>query len=207
MRNKERKPGMTRTLLGKLGALVLMSLGLAGCVDVKIDVALTSMTTAKAVMTQSMDADFYAMVKADTERKVGETGFCKDGATIENADGSADCVMVESGKFADLDLGQEDGAVTFTPAGPGQVRIAIATSALSDAVGGDEQLDLETRKMVDAFLSGRTLTIRFSGAEIVDTNMTLSDDRTHAEETMRLLDLLNGTGKIPETLYAVVRAP
>src|SRR5690606_29267635 len=125
----------------------------------------------------------------------------------ENDDGSAICTIVEEGEFADLDLGQDEGGMTFAPAGPGLIRVALPTADMQAELGAEEQMDEETRQMVEAFFAGRTMTITLSGAEITDTNMTRSADGRRAEQVIPLLDLINGSAGLPEELYAVVRAP
>lgn len=199
---------MSVKLLGKLAATVLLAAGLAGCIDINIEVAITSPTTAKATMTQIMGADVYSMVKMSAEgESAGEDSFCAEGSLTENADGSATCIIVEEGNFADLDLGQDEGGMTFTEAGPGLVRVALPTADMQSELGAEDEMDEQTRQMVEAFFADRTMTIVIAGAEIVDTNMTLSADRKRAEQVIPMLDLINGAAGLPEELYAVVRAP
>lgn len=199
---------MSVKFLGKLAATGLLAAGLAGCIDVNIEVAITSPTTAKATMTQVMGADIYAMVKMSAESgDSGEDGFCAEGTLTENSDGSATCTIVEEGPFADLDLGQDEGGMTFTAAGPGLVRVALPTADMQAELGTDDDMDEETRQMVEAFFEGRSMTIAISGAEVVETNMTLSADRTRAEQVIDMLDLINGAANLPAELFAVVRAP
>eukprot|EP01036_Dinobryon_divergens_P042760 gene42760-56842_t len=50
------------------------------------------------------------------------------------------------------------------------------------------------------------LTLRFGGAEVTDTNMTLSDDHKTAELKVPFTEMLDGTAKLPDELYAVVKA-
>ncbi len=195
-------------LFGKLAGVTALALGLSACVDVDIDVALTSTTTARATMTQTMSADLYAMVKMSAEQaETEEPGFCDEGTLTENGDGSATCVIAEDGPFADLDLGQEDGGISFTEAGPGLVRIALATSGMTSELGMDEEMDEETRQMALAFFEGHNITVSFSGTEITDTNMTRSADGKSVSQVIPMLDIINGTLDLPAELYAVVRAP
>ena len=199
---------MSVKFLGKLAATALLAAGLSGCIDVNIDVAITSPTTAKATMTQVMGADVYAMVKMGAEGEgASEDGFCAEGELTENADGSATCTITEEGDFADLDLGQDEGGMTFTEAGPGLVRVALPTADMQAELGADDEMDEETRQMVEAFFEGRTMTIAISGAEIVESNMTISGDKTRAEQVIDMLALINGSADLPEELFAVVRAP
>jgi hypothetical protein len=199
---------MSVKFLGKLAATALLAAGLAGCIDVNIEVAITSPTTAKATMTQVMGADVYAMVKMGAEGQgASEDSFCAEGELTENADGSATFIITEEGAFADLDLGQDEGGMTFTEAGPGLVRVALPTADMQAELGAEDEMDEETRQMVEAFFEGRTMTIVISGAEIVESNMTISGDKTKAEQVIDMLALINGAADLPEELFAVVRAP
>lgn len=194
--------------IGRLAAMLALAGALAGCIDARVDIALTSETTAKAVMTQDMGADFYAMLKMGEESGEGNTeSFCEDGTLTENADGSATCVLSEEGPFASLSATTGEGALTFTPAGPGLVRISLPTAEMKAEIGADEQMDEETRQMVEAFFAGHAVTIRFSGARVTDTNMTLSADGTSAEAALAFVDIINGAESLPDELYAVVAAP
>ncbi len=199
---------MSLNLFGKLAGATALAFGLSACVDVDIDVALTSANTARATMTQTMSADLYAMVAMSAENEGSEeAGFCDEGELTENADGSATCTIVEEGPFADLDLGQDEGGMTFTEAGPGLVRIALSTADMSSEIGVDEELDEETMEMVTAFFAGHNITVTFSGVEVTETNMTRAGDGRSASQIIPMLDLINGTLDLPDELYAVVRAP
>ena len=199
---------MSVKLLGKLAATALLAAGLVGCIDVNIEVAITSPTTAKATMTQVMGADVYAMVKMSAEGEASsEDSFCAEGELVENADGSATCTIIEEGEFSALDLGQEDGGMTFTEVSPGVIRVALPTADMQAELGAEDDMDEETRQMVEAFFEGRTMTIVISGAEIVETNMTVAADGKSAEQVIPLLDLINGAADLPDEIFAVVRAP
>ncbi len=199
---------MSINMFGKLAGIAAVTFGLAACVDVNIDVALTSTTTARATMIQTMSADLYAMVKMSEESgESTEAGFCDEGDLTENADGSATCSIVEEGPFPDLDLGQDEGGMTFTDAGPGLVRIALPTADMTAGLGVDDEMDEETRQMVLAFFEGHNITVSFSGTEVTDTNMTRAADGRSASQVISMTELINGTLDIPAELYAVVRAP
>lgn len=195
-------------LFGKLAGVTALAFGLSACVDVDIDVALTSPTTARATMTQTMNAELYSMVKMSAESgESTEAGFCDEGELTENADGSATCSIIEEGAFADLDLGQDEGGMSFTEAGPGLVRIALSTADMTSELSVDDEMDEETKQMVVAFFEGHNITVSFSGVEVTETNMTRSGDGKSASQVIPMLDLINGTLELPGELYAVVRAP
>jgi hypothetical protein len=195
----------------KLAAVLLLGSALAGCIDADVDVAVTSETTAKATTTQTMGADFYSMVKMSAAEAPADAPkddeFCATGALTENADGTATCIIVEEGAFADLTMGSDEPTVVFASAGPGLVRVSLPTAAMKEEVGADDAMDEETKKMVEAFFAGHGITIRFSGAEVTETNMTLSDDKTSAETEIQFLDIINGSAELPDELFAIVRVP
>ncbi len=200
---------MTLQFFGRLAGVLALTAGLAGCIDVTMDIEVKSETEGKATTTSVMGADFYAMAKAGAasgETKT-EDGFCQEaGAQLtENADGSATCVLTVEGKFADLDLGEgeEDGA-SFTVVSPGVVRVAFKTDDMKGELGTEGQ-DEQTKQMMQAFFEGHAITIRIKGKEVTDTNMTLSADKTSAEIVIPFLDLINGTVELPAELYATVK--
>lgn len=203
---------MILKISGKLAAMLLLGGALAGCIDADVDVVVTGVTTARATMTQTMGAEFYSMVKMDAEQSAREEepradAFCEAGELEENADGTATCTIIEEGAFADLRMGNDEPSIVFAAAGPGLVRVSLPTAELKAEIGADEVMDEETKKMVEAFFAGHTIMLRFSGAEVTETNMTLSADKTAAETTIKFLDLLQGTAELPDELFAIVRAP
>lgn len=194
-------------LIGKLAATLLLGGTLAGCIDASVDVEVTSETNAKVTMTQVMSAEFYALVQQSKEEAgaSSEDDFCADGALTENADGSATCVVSEEGAFADLAFGDDSEAVTFTAAGPGLVRVALPTQDLRSAINAEDDMDEESMQMIEAFFAGHSMTLRFSGVEVTDTNMTLSNDKASAETVIPFVDLFKGNVDLPDEIYAVVR--
>ncbi|MEO5807086.1 hypothetical protein [Devosia sp.] len=192
------------------GLLVL----LAGCVDADLDVKLTSTTTASATLIQVMNAQFYSMIKppatkidpsGQTEQGPEIQHFCADGTLTQSTDGSATCLITASGPFAGLALGKHQKLLSFAPAGAGLVRVAFDTGGLLAETGASFAHDEETEQMNQSVFSGHTLTLHFSGLEVIDTNMTLSDDKTSAVQAIQFLEIINGTAKLPKQLFAVIR--
>lgn len=193
--------------IAKLGAVLMLGASLAGCINATVDVEVTSETTAKATLTQVMSADFYAMMKMNAEGEAATSEFCTEGDLVENDDGSATCTLVEEGTFEELAAMEgEDNALLFTSAGPGLVRVALPTAELTGDLGSSDEMDAETKQMVEAFFTGHTITIRIAGAEVTETNLELSDDKKSAEIEIPFLDLINGTAELPDEIFAVVRA-
>jgi len=189
--------------LGKLAATLWLGATLSGCIDATVDVALTSETTAKVTMTQTMGPDFYAMVKQGGAE--GGEEFCAEGELTEAADGSATCMVTEEGAFADLNISTDDNSISFTSAGAGLVRVSLPLEDLRGEAGMDEQIDDESRAMMEAFFADNTITIRFSGLEVTESNMTISGDRRAAEAVIPFMELINTDSVLPAEYFAVVR--
>ncbi|AKR57705.1 hypothetical protein GCM10011321_34060 [Youhaiella tibetensis] len=206
---------MTVRFCGKLAGALALTVALAGCIDAKIEVDVTSDTTAKATITQTMSAEIYPMIKAsqaeskasDDAEAAAADDFCSDGTLTENADGGATCTITKEGAFADLvfdEEGEEQG-MTFTSAGPGLVRVAFPTNEITKDLGQEEEMDAQTKAMMQQMFEGHAFTLKIGGGEVTDTNMTLAADKQSAETVIPFLDIINGTVELPEELYAVVR--
>jgi hypothetical protein len=205
---------MNLKTIGQIVGVVALTVGLAGCMDVTMDVEIQSDTNGKVTTTSVMGADFYAMAKAgmgaaeggDAAAKPAEDGFCQEeGATLtENADGSATCVMVVEGTFAELKTGEGNDGAKFEVVSPGVVKVSFSTEDMKGELGTEGQ-DEETKAMMQAFFEGHAITIRIIGKEIVETNMTKSADGKSAEIIIPFLDLINGTVELPPELSATVK--
>ena len=198
---------MKLSLLGKLTGVLLLTASLTACIDATVDVNVTSETNAKVTMTQEMGAEFYSMIKqgAAAGQTTQDAEFCADGELTENADGGATCINMEEGPFADLTMGEDEENVVFTSAGPGLVRVSLPTEEMKGEIGADEAIDEQTKAMMTGLFEGHAITVRFSGGEIVETNMTLAGDKKSAEQVIPFMDLINGDVDLPDELYAVVK--
>lgn len=228
---------MNSLSIAKLIGAIALLIGLAGCIDVTMDIEVLSDTTARATVTSVMGPDIYPMVKAgmasegqgntegnaqgntegdaqgntQPEAEASANGFCdKEGEVLtETPDGGATCVQVTEGPFADLLKDNSENGATFTVVSPGVVRVAMKTadmqSDVTSSAGGEEEMDEQTKAMMAAFFTGKNLTLRFRGKEVLESNMTISPDKTAAEKVIPMLDLINGTADLPDELYAVVR--
>lgn len=197
---------MTFNTFGKLIAVSTLALALTGCIDVEVDVALTSDTTARATTTQIMSAEFYEMVSMSDEEDSDEDAFCADGELTETDDGGATCVEVEEGTFEELGQGDDDGMV-FTKEGPNLVRVTLPMDSIEDEVGAGEEMDEETRAMMEAMFEGRTVTLSISGVEIVETNMEKSADGKSASVVIDFMDIFDGKTGLDGDAFALVRTP
>ena len=192
--------------IGRIAGVLAMTMGLAACVDMTEELAVTSDTTAKATMTMQMGADIYTMMKsADTANTKDDDKFCgKEGETLtENADGSATCVATSEGTFDQLKFDEGDSKPNFTVVSPGVVRVAFPTKDMAGDLGKDS--DPQTAAMMKQMFDGHYVTLRITGRQISESNMTINGDKTAAEMKIAFLDLINGTAKLPDELYAVVQ--
>lgn len=200
--------GLPGSIVGPALATML-ALGLAGCVDADIDITLTGPTTAVAVTTQSLNADYRVLDRMNTARSANDprrgASFCATGALTDTVDGGATCVLVETGRFPTLTLGSPESLLVFTRIAPDKVRIALALSDLRDALlhAGAPQ----TEAVLSAMFAGHSLTLGFAGGAVVSTNMTLSPDGRAARQIVPLHDILAAPGTLPEEYYAIVEAP
>ncbi|MEO8883535.1 MAG: hypothetical protein ABI377_09020 [Devosia sp.] len=221
---------MTLQMMGRLAGVLALTIGLAGCIDVTMDVKVKNEAEAVGTMSTTIGAQFYPMLKASKTASAGDKGgdFCdaKDnGKLVENADGSATCTVTKEGKFADLNFDSGKENIKFTSAGTGLVRVSFPTAefqkglnaaaaggpgadASSDASSDDAQTKAAAEQMkaaMGAYFAGHFLTIRIEGGEITDSNMTVAGDKQSAEDKIAFTDILDGTAKLPAELYAVVK--
>lgn len=196
---------MTPVSLGRLAATLMLAGMVAGCVDAEAEVELTGSDTARTVVTQAMSADFYRMLQAEGEDEDGPAGrFCLEGELTETPDGGAICTIAAEGSLRQL--ARDGQPFRFTAAEDGLVRIELALADVRAEIGAGET-DEAGRRMLEAFFSGRKLTVRFSGEAVVDTNMDISADGREATAVLPLLDVIHESGDWPDVLYAVVEAP
>jgi len=198
---------MNFPLIGRLTGALVLSVGLAGCVDMTNDIYVTSATTARATITTVMGADVYPMIKAGAAGEDSEPFCAEAGASLtENADGSATCIIVSEGSFDQLQFSEDssDSQPTFVTNADGTVRIGVPTGNMMANLGLSE--DPETAAMLQQLFDGRYVTIRLGGAQIVETNMERApDSANYVEARMALLALLDGTANLPAELYAIIR--
>lgn len=196
---------MKFTSIAKLGGAAVLSLGLAGCMDITMDIEILSETEARATMTTSMEADIYAMIAAQAEE--GDEGFCDEGELIETGT-TVDCVVTSSGAFDELDFGDEQGGGPAIEAiGNGQVRVSFPTGDLADQVAegtGGEQ-EPEMMAMIAQMFEGAYITMRISGGPIVESNMDIAPDGQSASYQIPLTGVMTGEIDLPEELFAIVQ--
>lgn len=202
---------MTLKTIGRIAGMLVLTAGLAGCIDMTAEVEVLSETTGKSTTTMTMGAEFYPMLKqmaeAGGEDAKPEDGFCKEEGDVltENADGGATCTTVKEGELASLT--ESDGPnkdSSFTVVSPGVVRVVFKTgemtSQLSESTGGE---DPQAAAMMKTYFEGHTATIRIKGKRIIETNMTKVGDNA-AEMVLKFTELLDGSAQLPPEFFAVV---
>ncbi len=203
---------MSFKVIGQLAGALVLTAGLAGCIDVTMDVEVLNDTTGRSTTTMVMGADFYAMAKAgmaappaEGQTAPAQEGFCEEEGSVltENPDGSATCTMTVEGAFADLKSGDDESEAKYEVVSPGVVKVSFATASMLGEMGADGQ-DEQTKAMMVALFEGKTITIRVRGKQITESNMTISPDKTAAEIVIPFLDLINGTATLPAELTATV---
>ena len=204
---------MTLKTVSRLAGILLLSAGLAGCMDVTAEIDVLSETTGKTTTVMTVGSEFYPMIKqmaeAGGDNAGGSEAFCKEEGDVltENADGSGTCTSVKEGDLttltADGDGPSSDSSITVVS--PGVVRVAFKTnemtSQISEGAGGEQ--DAQTKAMMKTYFEGHTATLRVKGKRITETNMTKVGDNA-AEVVLNFTELLDGTANLPEEFFAVV---
>ncbi len=204
---------MTLKTVSRLAGILLLSAGLAGCMDVSAEIDVLSETTGKTTMVMTVGPEFFPMIKqmaeAGGEGADSSDAFCKEEGDVltENADGSGTCTSVKEGDLttltADGDGPSSDSSITVVS--PGVVSVAFKTnemtSQISEGAGGEQ--DAQTKAMMKTYFEGHTATLRVKGKRITETNMTKVGDNA-AEVVLNFTELLDGTANLPEEFFAVV---
>ena len=177
-------------------------LTLAACVDVDMETTVLGPDEARVSGYMQVDRGMFDMMGASSD-------FCPEdeGGTIEFTDTHVRCTITQTGSFAEIfkEVDDEMPTPVATDLGDGKVRVSFP---LGDMASEAEEMS-EDPNMVAMFrpmMEGHSIVLRISGAEIVSTNGTISDDRTSAMLEIVLTDLLDGPETIPETFEAVVRS-
>lgn len=174
---------------------------LAGCIDMDMDTAVLGPDQARLSGHIQVSREMFNMMG-------GENEFCPadDGGTLELTETHARCNMLLEGTFAEVFAENEDGSPspTATDLGDGTVRVSFP---MGDMTGDMDEMksDPQMAAMFRPMFEGHSITISISGAEIVSTNGTLSDDGRRASISFALTDLFEDEPDIPELFETVVR--
>lgn len=179
-------------------AVVGAALALSGCIDMEMDTAILGPDQVRVSGFMQVNRDMIDMMGGADE-------FCPEdeGGTLEMTETHARCNMLMEGTIEEVFEGDED-APTVVDLGDGTVRVSMPMEDFTsemDEMGADPAMMAMFRPMME----GHRITMSISGAEIVSTNGTLSDDGTRASISFLLTDLLGEEHGLPETFEAVVR--
>ncbi|TYB77628.1 hypothetical protein [Maritimibacter fusiformis] len=189
-----------------LSALSLAAIvPLAGCFDVDATIAITGEDQAEMDMQMTIDADLVAMIAGSGEDP------CEGMVREDQADGSVVCSESKSGSIEELmsdpDMGE---GLTIEKRAGGLVYVAFDLDDLTGEMGmGDDDMSAEERAqmmaMMGSMFEGHAMVLNITGAEVVETNGTRSDDGKTATYEIPLTKLLDDTFTLPETFNALVR--
>ncbi len=188
------------TAIRAAGALVL-TLGLAGCIDVTMEIEVIDEANGRGTVTMVMDREFY-----DMSTQQSDEPFCEEDAELTVTETEATCVSVTEGAYADLiDSDDPNEPVpTVVAQGDGTVRVTFPTASLAEDMAEDE-MDAETLAMMQSFFEGKFMTLKASGGEVVDTNMVIADDGMSASLQIPFLGLMTGEADVPDEAFAIIR--
>jgi len=182
-------------------AAVGLAFALAGCIDMDMDTAILGPDQARLTGHIEVSREMYNMMGADAD-------FCSEdeGGTVELTDTHARCTILMEGTFAEVFEASDEGepSPTATDLGDGTVRVTFPMGDLTadlDEMTADPQMAAMFRPMFE----GHAISISVSGAEIVSTNGTVSDDGRRATLSFELTELFDEQPDLPEVFEAVVR--
>lgn len=187
----------------RIAGAVALTVALAGCIDVEMDIAVLTDTTARGTMTATIDKQMYDMMTA--QGGGADADFCDTG-TITVGDTTVTCVDVREGTFEELVFDEEaDGPQpTIVNEGGGRVRVTIPLSDVPASMGEEAQ-DPQALAMISAMFQGKNMVIRISGGRIVDTNLEIAPDGQSASLTIPFTEIFSGSATFPSEAYAVVQ--
>lgn len=190
--------GQMKSSLTKIAGVAVVAAGLAGCVDVTMELEAIDTETARGTFTMVMDKQMYDMAQAQ-----GSEEFCDPEAELIVGDTTVTCIDETVGSYEDvIDAAEDEEAPTIVPQGDGTVRITFPTATLTDEFGAPS--DPQELAMMTTMFEGKNLTLVASGGKVVDTNMDLAEDGMSASFSIPFVDLMSGTVELPAESYAVI---
>ncbi len=191
--------------IAKAAAALLITAGLAGCFDIKFDVAVLDTDKASVTIETTLPKELVNL--ADIES--GNSEFCDpENELIEN-ETSFTCIEKIEGTFAEVfEAGDpNEPKPTIEIVGPRQVKVSFPAGTLKETMSGQTGDDEQALAMMKQMFAGHAITIRIGGGKIIDTNMTKNDAGDTAEYVLPFSDIIEGVADIPEQVYAVVQLP
>jgi len=180
---------------------LLFVVPLAACFDAELSIAFPDDDSAEATMTMVASAEFYAMATSSGEP------FCEGDETVDEA-GNHVCTEMVTGTVDEVandpDVGEgltierRDGGLLYIAFDLGDLTEDIAPP--EEEEGADEMI-----AMMKAAFEGHKIGLKASGAEIIETNGTVSDDGKTASFEIPLGAMLDNSVELPETFNALLR--
>ena len=191
----------------------LFMLPLAACFDASISINFLDNENAEMNAVMNMGPEFYGMMAQSGEDP------CEDGVGEAQADGSYICTIAEQDTIDNLiaeanapsDPTNAEGPTTGMAQGYSierldgdTVRVSFDLSEMMNDSKPDEDLgDME--EMLRAAFQGHAITMNVSGAEIVETNGTLSEDGKTATFVIPLEKMLDEDLGLPPSFDVTVK--
>lgn len=187
----------------KAAAALLLAGALAGCFDVKMEIAITGLDTAVAKTETTISKEIVDVAKLES----GETDFCDEGGEVSQTEDMVTCVETVKGSFAEIEaLGEPDEPhPTITSAGIGKVKVSFPLADWRKDMAPDEDAAQAMAMMKQMFV-GHAMTLRVVGASVVETNMDKTEPGV-AEMQIPLTDLFSAEAEVPDEAYAIVKIP
>lgn len=192
---------------------MLSLLPLAACFDASIDIAFVDNENAEMNAVMTMGPEMYAMMAQSGEDP------CEDGVGEVKADGSYVCTISETDTIDNLIAemntpsdpaaadsptnGMADG-YSIERVGDDMVKVSFDLSEMLSDSKPDEDLG-EMEAMLRASFMGHAVTMSVSGAEVVETNGTLSDDGKTATFVIPLEKMLDKEPDLPASFDVTVK--
>ncbi|MBU1176042.1 MAG: hypothetical protein KKH72_11625 [Alphaproteobacteria bacterium] len=186
----------------KAAAALLFATGLAGCFDVKFDVAVLDTDKASVVISTTVPKELVDLAEIES----GTSEFCKPEDELIEGEADYTCVSKVEGTFAEVFEAGDPGEPqpTIETVGPRQFKVSFPAGSLQEDMSGQAGGDAEALEMMKQMFEGHAITIRVSGGTIIDTNMTKNEAGDAAETVLPFIAIIEGTADIPDVVYAVV---
>lgn len=192
---------------------LLFILPLAACFDADITIDFVDNDNAEMNAVMTMGPEFYAMVAQGGEDP------CEEGVGEAQADGSFLCTISETGTIDDLIAeanASSDGDDMNSPTGDMTQGYSIErlddetikvsfdlTEMLSDSKPEEDMSEMAA--MLRASFTGHAITMNVTGASVVETNGTVSEDGKTATFVIPLEKMLDDDPGLPASFDATVK--
>ncbi len=180
---------------------LILAVPLAACFDADLTVDFPDQNNAVATMAMTATPEFYAMATS------GDEPFCKGEESLDE-DGNHVCTEIVTGTIDEVindpDIGE---GMTIERRDGGLIYVAFDLGALTDDIGppADEEGAEEMADMMRAAFEGHAITLNVSGAEVLETNGTVSEDGTMATFVIPLAITIDGMADMPDTFNALIQ--